>query len=107
MPLRPGSTYAHLSKAMERAYFVSKSRGEDDQELDLGGHDPDHPKIGNHWARRKADQVARDSRDVTETLEETIDEAFGWKQREAQRDQQIHYSGSADMLKLARVTMML
>ena len=44
---------------------------------------------------------------LTETLEETIDEGFGWNQREAKRKQQIHYSGSADLLKLARVTMLL
>ena len=78
-----------------------------DQELDIGSHDPTKPKIGNHWARRKADQVARDTMVFTETTKETIDEALGWNQREAKREQQIHYSGSADLLKLARVTMML
>ena len=49
------------------------------------------PKIGHHWARRKADQVARDSRDSTETSEETIDEAFRWNQKQAKRKQQLHY----------------
>ena len=57
--LQTGSAYGHLSKAMEKAYFTSRARGVVDQELDLGSHDPDKPKIGHHWARRKADQVAR------------------------------------------------
>ena len=69
--------------------------------------DADKPKIGHHWARRKADQVARDSRDVTETSEETIDEAFGWNQKQAKRKQQLHYAGMTEILKLARVTLML
>ena len=107
MPLQTGSAYAHLSKAMEKAYFTSRARGVVDQELDLGSHDPDKPKIGHHWARRKADQVARDSRDVTETSEETIDEAFGWNQKQAKRKQQLHYAGTTEILKLARVTLML
>ena len=107
MPLQTGSAYTHLSKAMEKAYFVSKARGVIDQELDLGSHDPNKPKIGHHWARRKADQVARDSMDTTETVEETIDEAFGWNQKQAKRKQQLHYAGSTEILKLARVTLML
>ena len=77
------------------------------KELDLGSHDPNKPKIGHHWARRKADQVARDSMDTTETVEETIDEAFGWNQKQAKRKQQLHYAGSTEILKLARVTLML
>ena len=107
MPLQPGSAYAHLSKAMEKAYFASRAMGDDDQELDLGNHEPDKPRIGHHWARRKADQVARDTRDVTNTSEELIDEYFGWNQKQAKRKQQLHYAGSAELLKLARVTMML
>ena len=103
MPLQTGSAYTHLSKAMEKAYFVSKARGVVDQELDLGSHDPNKPKIGHHWARRKADQVARDSMDTTETVEETIDEAFGWNQKQAKRKQQLHYAGSTEIL----VTLML
>ena len=37
--------------------------------------------FGNHWARRKADQVARDTRELTGTTEELIDEYFGWLQK--------------------------
>ena len=107
MPLQPGSSYTHLAKAMEDAYFMSRARGQDDAELDLGNHDPEKPKIGHHWARRKADQVARDTMDVTKTLPETIDEAFGWDQKQAKRKQQLHYAGSTALLKLCRVTMML
>ena len=72
---------------------MNRARGNDDAELDLGNHDPDKPKIGHHWARRKADQVARDTMDVTKTLPETIDEAFGWDQKQAKRKQQLHYAG--------------
>ena len=107
MPLQPGSSYTHLAKAMEDAYFLSRARGQDDAELDLGNHDPEKPKIGHHWARRKADQVARDTMDVTKTTPETIDEAFGWDQKQAKRKQQLHYAGSTALLKLCRVTMML
>ena len=73
----------------------------------MGDHDPDHPKIGNHWARRKADQVARDTKELTGTTEELIDEYFGWLQKQARKRQQLHYRGSADLLRLARITMML
>ena len=95
------------AKAMEDAYFLSRSRGQDDAELDLGNHDPEKPKIGHHWARRKSDQVARDTMDITKTTPETIDEAFGWDQKQAKRKQQLHYAGSTALLKLCRVTMML
>ena len=107
MPLQPGSTYGHLSKAVEKAYFHERAVGTRDQELDLGNHDPENPKIGNHWARRKSDQVARDSMEVTKTTEGLIDEYFGWDQKQARKRQQLHYRGSTDLLKLARVTMML
>ena len=45
--------------------------------------------------------------DVTDTSEETIDEAFGWNQKQAKRKQQLHYAGCTEVLKLARVTLML
>ena len=80
---------------------------EKDTELDIGGHDPDKPKIGNHWARRKADQVARDNMDELEIKEEDIDDGFGWNQKQRKRKQQIHYSGKTELLKLARLTMRL
>ena len=44
---------------------------------------------------------------VTKTLPETIDEAFGWDQKQAKRKQQLHYAGSTALLKRCRVTMML
>ena len=107
MPLQPGSTYAHLTQAMTDAYHECRLSGEPDQELDLGSHDAMKPKIGHHWARRKADQVARDTAEATDTDKETIDEALGWNQKEAKRESQLHYAGSTNILKLARVTMML
>ena len=107
MPLQPGSTYRHLSTAVEQAYHISRAMPEKDTELDIGGHDPDKPKIGNHWARRKADQVARDNMDELEIKEEDIDDGFGWNQKQRKRKQQIHYSGKTELLKLARLTMRL
>ena len=80
---------------------------EKDTELDLGGHDPLHPKVGNHWARRKADQVARDNMEELGISEDLIDDGFGWNQKDRKRKQQIHYSGRTELLKLARLTMRL
>jgi hypothetical protein len=107
MPLQPGSTYAHLSKSISNAYEVSRQMVEPDTELDLGAQDPDNPKFGNHWARRKADQVAQDTMEETETTPDLIDEYFGWNQKARKKKQQIHYRGKTEMLKLARITMML
>lgn len=107
MPLQPGSTYAHLSKSISNAYEVSRKMAEPDTELDLGAQDPDDPKFGNHWARRKADQVAQDTMEETETTPDLIDEYFGWNQKARKMKQQIHYRGRTGMLKLARITMML
>ena len=45
--------------------------------------------------------------DQTDTDVLTIDEMFGWNQREAKRQSQLHYAGSTELMKLARVTMML
>ena len=107
MPLQPGSTYTHLSKSITNAYEVSRVMEEPDTELDLGAQDPDKPKFGNHWARRKADQVAQDTMEATETSADTIDEYFGWRQKARKKLQQIQYRGRTAMLKLARITMML
>jgi hypothetical protein len=107
MPLQPGSTYAHLSKSISNAYEVSRKMENPDTELDLGAQDPDDPKFGNHWARRKADQVAQDTMEETETTPDLIDEYFGWNQKARKKKQQIQYRGKTGMLKLARITMML
>jgi hypothetical protein len=80
---------------------------EPDTEIDLGAQDPEKPKFGNHWARRKADQVAQDTMEETETAADTIDEYFGWRQKARKKLQQIQYRGRTAMLKLARITMML
>jgi len=107
MPLQPGSTYSHLSKSISNAYDVSRKMAEPDTELDLGAQDPEDPKFGNHWARRKADQVAQDTMEETETTPDLVDEYFGWNQKARKKKQQIHYRGKTEMLKLARITMML
>ena len=39
----------------------------------------------------------------TDTME-TIEDQMGWNQKDVRRQQQVHYSGSTDLLKLARVT---
>ena len=105
MPLQSSSTYAHLSKAVLEAYHISRKMAEPDTELDLGDNDPLDLKIGNHWARRKADAVARETAKEYELSVELIDEYFGWDQKARRRKQQIHYSGRTKLLKLARITM--
>ena len=65
------------------------------------------PRASASEGGRKADQVARDTMDITKTSPETIDEYFGWDQKQAKRKQQLHYAGSTALLKLCRVTMML
>ena len=39
-----------------------------------------------------------------EVDEELIDEQFGWNQMARRKKQQIHYSGTTELLKLARLT---
>ena len=80
---------------------------EKDTELDLMGSDPAKPKFGNHWARRKADKEARDHMEQTGSSEDTIDDQFGWRQKERRKVQQLHYSGQTELKKKARTTMML
>ncbi len=50
--MQPGSTYQHLTAAIQDAYLLSREMGERDTELDLMGSDPEKPKWENHWARR-------------------------------------------------------
>ena len=95
------------SMRMHRHACVSRKMENPDTELDLGAQDPDDPKFGNHWARRKADQVAQDTMEETETTPDLIDEYFGWNQKARKKKQQIQYRGKTGMLKLARITMML
>ena len=105
--MRPGSAYTHLTRALEDAYHLSRVMDVPDTELDLMGSDPLKPKFGHHWARRKGDKEARDSMVATGTTEETIDDQFGWRQKERRKVQQIHYSGRLELVKKARATMML
>ena len=86
---------------------MSRSMSEPDTEIDLMGSDPEKPKFGNHWARRKGDKEARDGMATTGTTEETIDDQFGWRQKERKKIQQIHYSGRLEIMKKARATMLL
>ena len=51
--------------------------------------------------------MAQDTREETETTPDLIDEYFGWNQKARKKKQQIHYRGKTEMLKLARITMML
>ena len=71
------------------------------------GSDPRKLKFGNHWARRKADKTARETRSVTGVTEEAIDDQLGWRQKERRKVQQVHYSGTMELVLKARTTMML
>lgn len=105
MPIKPGSTYAHLPKALTMAYEMNKAKGIVDTEIDLEGRD--FPLFGHHADRRKADKVARDTMGLTGVTEGEIDDHFGWDQKSRRKKSQLHYHGKDDRIKRSRVTMML
>jgi len=105
MPLKPGSTYAHVAKALLRAWEINQERGVVDSELDLEGLDK--PKFGNHGNRRHADKRASDSKEETGVTSGQIDDHFGWDQKQRRKISQLHYHGRVQRLQRARVTMML
>jgi hypothetical protein len=106
-PLQPGSTYKHLTAAIQDAYLLSREMDEPDMELELMGSDPEAPRWGNHWARRKADKVARDTMDELNVTEGDIDDQFGWQQKRRRQQQQIHYSGKTELVRKAKTTRLL
>ena len=113
MPLATGSTYTHLSGAMQAAYEISSGLAEPDPELDL--HGCVKPKFSNHSLRRHSDKAARealprhDVNGVNEVTKKTIDYFFGWLLKEMTKDMQLHYAGldRPSRRALARVTMYL
>ena len=105
MPLKPGSSYAHVPKALQEAYELNRAAGVVDPEEDLAGAETPH--YGNHGNRRHSDKVARDTMAITGSSEGDIDDFFGWDQRQRQKKSQLHYHGRVDRQKRARVTMML
>ena len=105
-PLNPQSTY-DLAECLKEAYFISQSRAEPDLELDLCGHDPAKPKIGNHWARRKADKTAQDAAEELNIPPGVIDEGFGWDQHARNKKQQIRYAGTTELKQLAKLNLRL
>ena len=104
MPMKPGSSYAHVPKALAEAYEVNAKEGVVDAELDLTR---EKPKFGNHGNRRHADKVAQDTRPITGVTEGEIDDFFGWDQRQRKKRSQLHYHGRAERERRAMVTMML
>ena len=104
--MNPQSTY-DLAECLKEAYFVSQAKPEPDLELDLRGHDPAKPKIGNHWARRKADKVAQDAAEELGIAPGDIDEGFGWDQHARNKKQQIRYAGTTELKKLAKLNLRL
>ena len=104
MPLSPGSTYAHVPKALTEAWEINSREGVIDTELNLLG---EKPKFGNHGNRRKADKRACETMDVTKATVGEINDHFGWEQKERKKKSQLHYKGSNHRNKRARVTMML
>jgi len=105
MPLKPGSTYAHVPKALLQAYEMNKKNGVIDPEEDLAG--AAKPHYGNHGNRRHSDKVARDTLALTGVSEGDIDDFYGWDQRQRKKKSQLHYHGRVDRLHRAKVTMML
>ena len=104
MPLSPGSTYAHVPKALTEAWEINVREGVIDTELNLMG---EKPKFGNHGNRRKADKRACETMDVTKVTVGEINDHFGWEQKERKKKSLLHYKGSTHRNKRARVTMML
>ena len=68
-------------------------------------------KFGTHWMRRKADKVAVgvpvDNMEKSGVDADTINEAFGWKQRARNKKQQFRYRGATELKKLAKVNLYL
>ena len=92
MPLSPGSTYAHVPKALTEAWEINVLReGVIDTELSLMG---DKPKFGNHGNRWKADKRACETMDVTKATVGEINDNFGWEQKERKKKSQLHYKGN-------------
>ena len=104
MPLSPGSTYAHVPKALTKAWEINVKNGVVDTELSLLG---DKPQFGNHGNRRHADKKATDTMDVTKCTMGDLDDHFGWDQAARRKRSQLHYKGRTERHKRARVTMML
>ena len=113
MPLATGSTYTHLSGAMQEAYEISSGMAEPDPELDLHGREK--PKFSNHSLRRHSDKAAREAlprheaNGVNDVNKRLIDYFFGWLLKEMTKDMQLHYAGldRPSRRALARVTMYL
>ena len=105
MGIKPGSTYAHVPKALMKAWEKNVKEGVVDTELDLEGLDK--PKFGHHANRRKSDKVANDTKEATGVTEEEIDDHFGWDQKSRTKKSRLHYKGRTARLRRARVTSQL
>ena len=104
MPLAADSSYTHIMGALRDAWEASQAMPEPDLDLALEGLDK--PKWGHHSFRRTADKWARAAMEETGVDEDDIDELFGWKQKEREKDQQLHYAGPGERARRAHITMM-
>ena len=52
-------------------------------------------------------QQGRREAKLSEATEDDIDDQLGWRQKERRKVQQLHYSGTRELVKKARTTMML
>ena len=89
MPLSPQSTYDRIHGLLDEAHRLANPEGDRDPELDLQGLPA--PLWGHHSARRCADTVARQTRDITGATEEDIDLVFGWQEAMYSQKMQKHY----------------
>ena len=105
MPLKPGSTYAHVPKALLAAWEKNQKDGIVDTEIDLEGRDK--PRFGNHGDRRYADKIATDTKHITGVTDGDIDDFFGWQQKMRRKISQLHYHGRKERWLRAKVTMMV
>lgn len=105
MPLTTSSSYAAFIGALKKAWEISSSMAEPDEELDLDGLEK--PKWGHQTFRRTADKIARATAAETGASKEDIDDMFGWRQAERAKEMQSHYAGFGSRAHRAKITMMI
>ena len=102
MPLSTAAADAHLVGAMRAAHKQLTEEGCIDPELsamkDRG------VKLVQHSFRRKADEVAMNTRHLSLATDDDINFMFGWRLRELNEDMQKWYAGLNRVSRLVRLT---
>ena len=99
----PKSTLRAIGSMMDEAYEAVLASRTHDPELDLMGREV--PLFRNHANRRFADKVARDAMRLGAVSEVDIDIFFGWKEKEHEKNSQLHYAGESRRDRVRRSLM--